>query len=178
MNGRWNILLVVSLVLNLFLAGAIGGAVVVGTRFLGERDGRRGDDGRRVNQAFAALAPERRDQLREIMRAQALNAAEDVALARQARVEAVELASAESYDPVAVGAALERARAADGRARARIDTALAARLAEFTQEERAQFSRLLLRGGYGLGEQRGRNDGDRHRRQGPPQPGPQPAPRP
>jgi uncharacterized membrane protein len=109
------------------------------------------------------------------MRAQALDAAPDLREAGEARREAARLMAADQYDATAVAAALARARAADGRARARIDATLASRLAEFSPEERAVFARVMMRGPDRRGG-RGRRGGRDGR--GPPPPPPLPAPPP
>jgi uncharacterized membrane protein len=147
MSPRWKIILGVSLALNLFLLGAGVGVVVVGARLVGERsDLRRGGEGQRMAAAFQALPPERREALRDIMRTQALDAAEDLRAAREARQEATRLMTADPYDATGVAAALTRAREAEGRARARIDATLASKLAGLSPQERAVFARLLMRG--------------------------------
>ena len=147
MTGRWKIILGVSLALNLFLAGAGVGVAVVGARLVGERsDLHRGFGDGRIGAALSALPPERREALRDIMRSQALDAAPDLRAARDARQEAIRLMTAEPYDSAAVAAALAKARDAEGRARARIDATLATRLAGLSTQERAMFSRMLMRG--------------------------------
>lgn len=147
MSRGWKIALAVSLVLNLFLIGAAVGVAVVGSRVLGERaEVRRPAQAQRVFAAFQVLPPERRAALREIMRAQALSAAPDLRAAAEARREASRLIAAPQYDVKAVTAALAQAREAEGRARARIDATLAARLAELTPQERTTFARVLTRG--------------------------------
>jgi len=153
MSGRWRILLIASLVLNLFLAGAVAGGLVVGAKVLRERTEARRAEGQRMAAAFQVLAPERRTALREIMRDQARSAAPDMREAREARREAMRLIAADPYDPKAVTAALDRAREAEDRARARIDATLAARLAELQPQERATFAGRLMFG-PGRGERR------------------------
>ena len=155
MDGRAKIILVASIVVNLFLAGALAGALVVGSRFVQERSEARGGDRPGMLRAVQAVPSERRQLLREVMRDQALAARPDLQAARQARRNAARLIGAETYDAAAVEAALKQAREADLAARAKIDTALAARLAELTPEDRAAFARVMMRGPRG-GEGRGR----------------------
>ena len=148
MSRGWKIAIAISLALNLFLLGTGVGVLVVGTRALVERaDLRRGGgDGQRVFAAFQALPPDRRQALREMLRAQAMDAAPDLRAAAQARREANQLMAADHYDAAAVTAALTRARDAEGRARARLDDTLAARLATLTPQERVVFAQAMLRG--------------------------------
>jgi len=166
MSNRWKILLIVSVVLNLFLAGAVVGGLFVGTRTLRDRIELRRPDGQRMVMAFQALPPDRRSALRDIMRAQALDAAPDMRAAAEARREAGRLIAAEPYDAKAVDAALQRSLEAENRARERINATLAQRLGELRPEERSAFARFLLRGP-------GRH-GPRPPRGGPPEPPPPP----
>jgi uncharacterized membrane protein len=176
MSDRWKIVLALSLALNLFLVGAGVGVIVVGARLLGERsDFRRGGESQRIVAAFQALPPDRRQALRDIMRTQALDAAPDLRAAQDARREASALMTAQTYDAAAVAAALTRARDAEGRARARIDATLAARLAGLSPQERVMFSRLLMRGPGGRGGPRGRGGPAGRPGDGPPPPPPPPA---
>jgi uncharacterized membrane protein len=178
MSDRWKIILAVSLAVNLFLIGAGVGVAVVGARMMGEHSDFRhggyggygaGNDGGRITSAFQSLPPERRQALRDLMRAQALDAAPDLQVAREARQEATRLMTADPYDAAAVTAALAKGRDADARARARIDATLASRLASLTPQERQMFSRLLMRGpGRGGGGPRGPRGGQGGPVQGPP----------
>ncbi|HTI67223.1 MAG TPA: periplasmic heavy metal sensor [Caulobacteraceae bacterium] len=175
MNRGWKIAVAVSLALNLFLAGSIVGVLVVGARMIGERADVRRGRGPDMNAVLQALPQARRAALREIMRAQALDAAPDLREAAAARRQALQLMGAAPYDAAAVASALERARAADGRARARIDATLATRLGELSPQERTLFARMMTRGGEGLGRGR-RGDGQGHPEPGVPSP-PGPPPR-
>ena len=179
MNDRWKVALAVSLAVNLFLAGAGVGVIVIGARLVGERQDLRrgGGEGQRMAAAFQALPPDRRQALRDIMRSQALDSAEDLRAARQARQDAIRLMTVEPYDANAVAAALTKARDADGRARARVDATLAARLAGLSPQERAVFSRLLMRG-PGRGGPRGPRGGPGGPPGGPGGPPPPPPPPP
>ena len=155
MSTRWKIIIGVSLALNLFLIGAMAGVIVVGLKMFGEQAEMRRGRGPNIGAAFQALPDDRRQAFREVMRAQALSAAPDFRAAGEARREAMRLMSAPTYDAAAVSAALDRARAADGRARARIDATLATRLSEFSPEERQLFARVMMRGPDGRRGRRG-----------------------
>jgi uncharacterized membrane protein len=186
MDRRSKIVLVASVAANLFLAGALIGALVVGSRLVHERtEARRGGDRPGVWSAVQAVPPERRRALRQVMREQALQAAPDLRAARDARRTAAQLIAVPVYDAAAVEAALKRARDYDSRARAKIDAALAARLAQFSPEERAAFARVMIRGprgggpgrgGPGGGRGDGRGDGRGRDGRGPPGDPPPPPP--
>jgi uncharacterized membrane protein len=163
MSGRWKTLLIVSLVVNLFLVGITAGLLFAGSRLMSDRLDRAGRrDGGRLAVAFQALPPDRRAALREMMRGPAREARPDLTEAREARMEAARQIATEPYDARVVAAALARARAADARARSRIDETLAARLAELSPQERALFAQVMMRGGRGGPRDRHRGDhGDR-----------------
>jgi uncharacterized membrane protein len=113
-------------------------------------DARRGDRPAMLN-AVQAIPPARRQLLFQVMREQALQAAPDLRSAREARQTAAQLIAVPVYDAVAVEGALKRAREHDLAARAKVDAALAARLARFTPEERAAYANLMMRGPRGGG---------------------------
>jgi uncharacterized membrane protein len=160
MQGRTRILFIVSLVLNLFFVGAAVGALAVGAKMLRDReDFRRG--GRPGMLSAVETIPEaRRHAIQQMMREQALAAAPEIRASRAARRRAASLIAAPSYDVAAVSAALKEARDREAAARAKIDTAIASRLAELSPTERARFGRVMLRG-PGLGDRRGYGGGPR-----------------
>lgn len=175
MTKGWKIAIGVSLALNLFLIGSMVGVMVTGLRAFGDReDVQRGRRPGSIGAAFQALPEDRRQAFREVMRAQALAAGPDFRAAGEARREAMQLMSAPTYDAAAVSSALQRAREADGRARASIDTTLAQRLSQFSQSERQLFARGMMRGPGGGGRGGGRRGGDGHGRPDGPPPGAQP----
>jgi uncharacterized membrane protein len=172
MSKGWKIAIGVSLALNLFLIGSLVGVMVIGLRAFGDRDDAQRARRPGIGAAFQALPDDRRQAFREVMRAQALAAGPDFRAAAQARREAMQAMSAPAYDAAAVSAALQRAREADGRARARIDATLAERLSQFSPSERQLFARGMMRGPNG-GRGGGRRGGDgRGRPDGPPPPPP------
>lgn len=182
MDGRTRFLMIASLVVNLFLAGALVGIIVVGARAFHDRDeARRDDDGRPgMWSAFQAIPRERRQELRAMMREPAIAAAPELRAAREARSEAARLIAEPNYDVAKVSAALKLARDHEAQARAAIDAGLASRLGQLTAEERAAFGRIMLRGPRGPGGDGDRDRDDRGRdrdRDGPP-PGVDAVPRP
>jgi len=167
MDRRAKTILIASLVANLFLAGALVGALVVGSRMIHERTEVRRGDRPGVWSAVQAIPPERRQMLREVMREQAREAGPDLQAGREARQAAARLIAEPVYDAVAVAAALERAREFDAQARAKVDAGLAKRLGQLTPEERATFASVMTRGPRGGGPGRGPR-GDRGPGAGPP----------
>jgi len=162
MERRAKIVLIGSLVANLFLAGALAGALVVGSQTLRERGPGPRAGGPGAWTAFQAIPQERREAIRALMREPAMEAAEDMRAAREARRAAAEAIAAPVYDPIAVAVALTQARDHDAQGRARLDAALASRLAQLSAEERAAFAEAMSRGRMprgGGGEGRGGRGG-------------------
>jgi uncharacterized membrane protein len=154
---RSRIVLIASVVANVFLVGALIGALIIGQRLMHDRgDVRRGDRPGMLN-AVQSISPERRQMLREVMREQALKAAPDLRAGRQARRAAAELIAAPTYDAVAVERAFKLARDYETTARAKIDAALATRLGQLSPDDRAAFARVMVRGPRGGRGGRGRD---------------------
>src|SRR5690349_10494279 len=103
------IALVVSLVVNVFVIGAIAGAFGMRHRMEEERRSppSRGNPIMRVSER---LPEDLRARYIARMRAEGQNARPKMEEARQARGEAIKALSAKDYDPAAAAAALARAR--------------------------------------------------------------------
>ena len=147
MNARvLAIALAVSVALNLF-AVAAGVTVMVG-QARAERqvdESRKTGRDRSMREVLATIDPEVRDRVREAMRASAQAARPDFEDARQARREAVALGQADTLDPAAVSALLERSRTAEMRGRARLETDMVAVLQTLEPEDRRTLSVLMNR---------------------------------
>jgi len=142
-SRRVRILLIVSLALNLFLAGLVASALVLGRNKPDERQGRRGP---RAFWAAAEQLPEAKgDALRQRLKqqAQASHALADEV--RAARGDAAEAMSREPYDPAAVNAALERARTQEVVLRKSFDESVVRFAAELTPAERRVLAEALRR---------------------------------
>lgn len=171
MDKRARIILIVSLVANLFLGGAVIGGVIAGAKLMDRHENRRGERGGMLT-AFRNIPEDRRMEIRRTLRGDVEAARPALEAARAARRKVAQLIAAPDYDPAAVAAAMAEARGADGRARALVDDGMAKRLAQLTPEERKIFSTVMdrgPRGDRGPGPRGGRGD-----RKGPPE-GPQPA---
>jgi uncharacterized membrane protein len=140
---RW---LVASLVLNLFLAGAIAGGVwrwwnaekaVVAAASTPPTRGLRyaGDE----------LLPENRRAYRLGLRDARRDAAESVQVARESRLEVMRLLSATQFDRTALVAALTKTREADAALRARVETSIVQFASTLPPEERQKFAAGLAR---------------------------------
>ncbi|WP_296817253.1 periplasmic heavy metal sensor [Brevundimonas sp.] len=153
------IALAVSVTLNVFVVGAVAGGLIVGGRALQEH--------REVRAPVFALvrsldAPEQ-ERVRGALRESALAARSDFEAARAARLQAVELASAQTFDRAAVDAALERSHQAEGAGRRRLESTLLDVMADLDPAERQTLSLALVR----RGPERGRRDGGRRHRERP-----------
>lgn len=137
--------LAVSVAINvLVICAVVAAAFVVSARWPQERH-----DGRRhgAMAIVGALGPEQEQQVRERLRAAALEARPDFRVAREARREAIALAQAESMDAAAVTAALARSRDAEQRARTRLEAGMVEVLAGLDAEDRRQLAPVLARRG-------------------------------
>ena len=126
--------------------------------------------GRRVPMMAIAESfdPAVRDRVRETMRASALAARPDFEAAREARRSAVELAGAETFDPAAVSALLDRSRDAELRGRERLERDMITLLGSLDPDYRAALAPALARSGSGGG--RGGRGERGPRGEGPPRP--------
>lgn len=172
MNARLlAIALAVSVAVNLF-AVAAGVTVMVGQAKVERQleDSRKTGRDRSMREVLATVDPEVRTRVREAMRASARAARPDFEEARQARREAVALTRADSFDPVALSALLERSRTAEMRGRTRLETDMVAVLQTLEPDDRKALSVLMNR--YRRNRDRGPGDAARGDR---PEPRPQPA---
>ncbi|MFM0237941.1 periplasmic heavy metal sensor [Paraburkholderia phytofirmans] len=147
MNGRsWKVVLVASLVLNVFLVGAIVGGAY---QWFAARGATAPVLAQQRALRFAAqtLSAERQkafiDGLKEARRDGRQYAREG----REGRREVLRLLAAPQFDRAALDAALERTREADSHLRAQVEGSVADFAATLSPEERVQFAdSLKLRG--------------------------------
>lgn len=146
-SGRLRLLLGLSLALNLFLGGLIVGARVI--------DARKPERGSRGGNPFWAAA-ERLDatdaeRLRALLRQKAEDTRPRVRALRAARREAAAAMAASDYDPPAVRAALNRARAEELALRQEVDEAVIAFAVTLDPEDREAIAPVFRRGRKGRG---------------------------
>ena len=135
-----NLLLIVSLTLNLFAIGAGVGAGVVMWR-AGQL---RAESGASTSPATGTslwavsrkLTPAHRTALQNYLRATGDDLAESIHRLRTLRRHAAEALAAEPYDAAKAERALSEAQAGAGAIRARLSTGLGKLVADFTPEER------------------------------------------
>lgn len=134
--------LAASLALNLFLAGLIAGAAMLGTR-LRERPPPRSES---IDAVRQSLDPEDADRLTAALRRTARDNAPRVRALRAARREAEAAMKHPAYNPVAVGAAIARARTEELALRQAVDRTLIDFAGTLDPGERAALAPLLRRG--------------------------------
>ncbi|HRO32586.1 MAG TPA: periplasmic heavy metal sensor [Brevundimonas sp.] len=147
MTGRTlKILLGVSVALNLFAVA--GGAALFASRAKVERQVEaeaRPGRGHSFMAMIQQLPEGERDRVRQAMRASAHAAKPDFEAARTARKQAVALAGAETFDPVAVQTLLEQSRLAEMRGRARLEGDALVMLGSLSPRDRAVMAPILSR---------------------------------
>jgi uncharacterized membrane protein len=162
--------LVVSLLVNAFLAAAL----VAGAIYLSNAMAERANLHQRTPLAVVAkdLDPAVRDQLHNSMRDVALSASADFHEAHAARKDAVDHLVAPTVDTAAIEADLAKARAAEDRGRAKIEAGFVAFVTSQPQPVRAKLAAVLL------GRNSMRLNGHGHGGPPPPQDGVPPPPAP
>jgi uncharacterized membrane protein len=141
------IVLIVSVVLNVFVIGGLAGAAIMWKQAAAERPlvglGRPA----RLRQAAQALSPENRRLLRQSIRSAARSLRPQVEQARAARREAARLLLAPEFDRAALESALARARAADLAIRVRLEEAVIDTASRLPLSEREALVEGLDRSG-------------------------------
>ncbi|MFZ4601604.1 MAG: periplasmic heavy metal sensor [Caulobacterales bacterium] len=146
MSGAWRTIAVVSIGLNLVIAGAAIGGYAAGARF--EPPGARAEGGPRaerpIRTILKALPQERRGEMRREIARTFAQSGDLRKEARDARASLVETVQAEPYDAAAVKAALARMRAADSALSGRFHDAVADQLGRAAPDERRAVLRALV----------------------------------
>lgn len=137
MSTRWvRGLVIASVVLNVFLAGAfVGGAVWL----------RNAKTGVSLESAGRQLPDQDRKAFREALRQVRVQSRQIILDGQQARQEAADLLHQPVMDEAAVSAALERARNADATVRTRLEQAIVDFAANTSLENRSVLAQALLR---------------------------------
>jgi uncharacterized membrane protein len=149
-SGRTRLLLIASLALNLFLAGLIGGALLL-DRKPGTEPHHEPPPGRRSFWAAAEqLQPAQRDAFRAVLRREAEEGRPRLQALRQARRDAAAAMSAPDYEPAAVREALARARTEELALRSDVEEAVVAFAATLEPQDRAVLGQALRRRPGGL----------------------------
>ncbi|CAB3727183.1 periplasmic heavy metal sensor [Paraburkholderia rhynchosiae] len=147
MNSRsWKIVLVASLVLNVFLLGAIAGGAY---QWFAARGATAPLIAQQRALRFAAqtLSAERQKDFADSLKNGRREGRQFAREAREGRREVLRLLAAPQFDRAALEAALARTRAADSSLRAKVESSVADFAATLSPDERAKFAdSLRLRG--------------------------------
>ena len=141
---RLKTVLIVSLVLNIFLLGAIAGGTY---RWVAKQKAEVVAQQRGLRFAAAELPQARRDQLREALRQTRRDSLPLIINARAGRLDVVQALAAPQFDRAALDAALARTREADMAVRARVETTVADFANTLTPEERLKLVDALQQHG-------------------------------
>jgi uncharacterized membrane protein len=141
---RLKTVLIVSLVLNIFLLGAIAGGTY---RWVAKQKAEVVAQQRGLRFAAAELPQARRDQLREALRQTRRDSLPLIINARSGRLDVVQALAAPQFDRAALDAALARTREADMAVRARVETTVADFANTLTPEERLKLVDALQQHG-------------------------------
>jgi uncharacterized membrane protein len=141
---RLKTVLIVSLVLNIFLLGAIAGGTY---RWVAKQKAEVVAQQRGLRFAAAELPQARRDQLREALRQTRRDSLPLIINARSGRLDVVQALAAPQFDRAALDAALARTREADMAVRARVETTVADFANALTPEERLKLVDALQQHG-------------------------------
>lgn len=139
MNGRsWKTLLLGSVLLNVFLLGAIVGGA---WRWFAVHGGPQAQPEQRVALRFATeeLSPQRQHEFADALKASRREGREYARDGREGRRDVLELLAAPQLDRHAIDAALARTRTADSALRAQIESGVVDFAATLTPDERVKF---------------------------------------
>ena len=143
MSGRMGkVLLAISLVLNLFVIGAVAGVLIMRQQLLA-----RAASADPVMHAADALPQAQRDAFRTMIGAQIQALRPGLRDARLARRDAMARVQIEPFDRAAAGADLARARMDDQSARAAVEELILDFAAKLPPGQRAAFGKGLIRAG-------------------------------
>ncbi|MGF6788689.1 periplasmic heavy metal sensor [Paraburkholderia sp. 35.1] len=148
MNGRsWKFALLGSVVLNVFLLGAIAGGAYQWFAAHGANPPAAAQDRRALRFAAEPLSPQQRQAFIDGLKSARRDGRQYARDAREGRREVLRLLAAPKFDRAALDAALARTRAADVSLRAMVEASVADFAATLTPEERVEFAESLkLRG--------------------------------
>jgi uncharacterized membrane protein len=156
MSGAgWKIALAASLTLNVFVVGAVAGAIGMRARMEAPRPAPLGNP---LMRAGDQLSPTQQQAYRARLRAEGATTRPLLQEARQARLDAANLFSQPQFDPAAAAAALAKARTADTAAREKLEGAVVDFATTLGPDERSKLAQGLRqppRRPGGIGGRRG-----------------------
>lgn len=157
--------LALSLVLNIFLLTAVGGAILMRHKLM---DNGRGDRPPSIIRLSKDMPPESRKAMRRVLREAVVATMPDLKSAHNARIAAADSLVAATPDRALIDSNLQKAREAEMRARARMETAAVSYALTVSPEDRALIAQSFRRPPPSAMRRRGKGPDDR----GPPPPTP------
>ncbi|WP_460135678.1 periplasmic heavy metal sensor [Pseudomonas sp. S1_E04] len=142
--------LFVSVLLNVFLLGAVGGGLYHWMASAQPVQAQVNQHG--LRQAMVKLPPERRRQLRQLLRQNRADSQPLIMAGREARMGVIRQLEAPTLNPQELVSELAKARQADAALRALVDTTLAQFAGTLPQDERQKLVEAL----YVRGQPKGR----------------------
>ncbi|KRB48930.1 periplasmic heavy metal sensor [Phenylobacterium sp. Root700] len=150
MSRRTQIVLFVSLALNLFLIGGVVGGLVVGQRLRSDRPPPMARMNQPVWAAAEALSPEQARAYRTMLRGEGMEARANMRQMREARTQAWGTLGAEPFDPALSKHKLAEIRSREAATRGEIDARIVDFAAGLTPGERRKLAKALAeRPGHG-----------------------------
>mgnify|MGYP001566395093 CR=1 FL=1 len=150
MSRRTQIVLFVSLALNLFLIGGVVGGLVVGQRLRSDRPPPMARMNQPVWAAAEALSPEQARAYRTMLRGEGMEARANMRQMREARTQAGGTLGAEPFDPALSKQKLAEIRSREAATRGEIDARIVDFAAGLTPGERRKLAKALTeRSGHG-----------------------------
>ena len=157
--------LALSLVLNMFLLMAVGGAIVMRHKLM---DNGRGDRPNSIIRLSKDMPPESRKAMRRVLREAVVATMPDLKTAHDARIAAADSLAAAKPDRALIDSNLQKAHEAEMRARAGMESAAVTYALTVSPEDRARIAESFRRPPPSAMRRHGRGPDDR----GPPPPGP------
>ncbi|MEY3259245.1 MAG: hypothetical protein RIT46_74 [Pseudomonadota bacterium] len=157
--------LALSLVLNIFLVMAVGGAILMRHKLM---DNGRGERPNSIIRLSKDMPPESRKAMRRVLREAVVATMPDLKTAHVARIAAADSLAAATPDRALIDRNLQKARESEMRARAGMETAAVSYALTVSPEDRALIAESFRRPPPSAMRRRGKGPDDR----GPPPPAP------
>lgn len=150
--------LALSLVLNIFLLTAVGGAILMRHKLM---DNGRGDRPPSIIRLSKDMPPESRKAMRRVLREAVVATMPDLKSAHAARIAAADSLAAATPDRALIDSNLQKARESEMRARARMETAAVSYALTVSPEDRALIAESFRRPPPSAMRRRGKGPDDR-----------------
>jgi uncharacterized membrane protein len=134
--------LALSLVLNMFLLMAVGGAIAMRHKLM---DNGRGDRANSITRLTKDMPPQSRKAMRQVLREAVVATMPDLKAAHDARIAAADSLATTKPDRALIDSNLQKAREAEMRARARMESAAVTYALTVSPDDRALIAESFRR---------------------------------